>query len=167
MQLYDRYKPKLQPCNHCNLLYKIDYALQKGLLKAFCTSTSCIRNKPTKCHIKSKEIKDIFIRKKIRSKSNNEELDRYKEKERSEELQKFNRVLQNLQKLKDEEVSRFYNNLNDVSPQSAALLCIHSEEEAELEAFLLENIASEMNNVSKKFNSGGTHCQIFRILAFV
>ena len=82
-------------------------------------------------------------------------------------MQKFNRVLQNLQKLKDEEVSRFYNNLNDVSSQSAALLCIHSEEEAELEAFLLENIASEMNNVSKKFNSGGTHCQIFRILAFV
>ena len=85
MQLYGRYKSKLQPRNHCNLLYKIDYALQKGLLKAFCTSASCSRNKSTKCDIKSKKIQDIIIRKKIRSKSNNEELDTYKEKERSEE----------------------------------------------------------------------------------
>ena len=43
--------------------------------------------------MKPKKIKDTVIRKKIRSKTNNEELDTYKEKERSGELQKFNRVL--------------------------------------------------------------------------
>ena len=36
-----------------------------------------------------------------------------------------------------------------VSPQSAFLLCIHSEEGTELEAFSLENIASKMDNISK------------------
>ena len=69
-----------------------------------------------------------------------------------------------MQKLKDEEVSKFYNNLHDVSPQSAVLLCIHSDEETELETFLLENIASEMNNVPKDFIQEE---HIFRIHDFV
>ena len=43
----------------------------------------------------------------------------------------------------------FYSNLHDVNQQSAVLLCIHSKEETELEAFLLENIASKMGNASK------------------
>ena len=64
-------------------------------------------------------------------------------------MQKCNPVLQSFQKLKDEEVSKFYNNLHDASPQSAVLLCIDSEEETELEAFSLEKIASKMDNVSK------------------
>ena len=64
-------------------------------------------------------------------------------------MQKFNPVLQSFPKLKDEEVSKFYNKLHYVSPQSAVLLCIHSEEETELEAFSLENIASKMDNISK------------------
>ena len=41
------------------------------------------------------------------------------------------------------------NKLNHVGPQSAVLLCIHSEEETELEVFSLENIASKMDNISK------------------
>ena len=85
----------------------------------------------------------------FRSRSNIEELDTYKEKERCQELHKFNPVLQSFRKLKDEEVSKFYNKLHNVSPQSAVLLCIHSEEETELEAFSLDNIASKMDNVSK------------------
>ena len=65
-----------QSCSHViDLLYKTDYALQKGFLKAFCTSKSCSRNKSTKCDIKRKKIKDIVIQKKIRLMSNNEELD--------------------------------------------------------------------------------------------
>ena len=56
-------------------LYKIYYALQKGLLNPSCTSTSCSWNKSTKLDNEPKNIKDIAIRKKIRSKSNNEELD--------------------------------------------------------------------------------------------
>ena len=76
-----------QSCNHAiAVLYKIDYALQKGLLNLFCTSTSCSWNKSTKCDIEPKKIKDIVIWKKIRSKSNNEELDTFKGKERSEEF---------------------------------------------------------------------------------
>ena len=139
-----------QSCNHViAVLYKIDYALQKGLINPSCTSRLCSWNKSTKRDFESKKIKDIVIRKKIRSRSNIEELDTYKEKERSEELQKFNPVLQSFQKLKDEEVSKFYYKLHDVSPQSAVLLCIHSEEEAELEAFSLENIDSKMDNISK------------------
>ena len=47
------------------------------------------------------------------------------------------------------EVSKFYNKLYDVSPQTAVLLSIHSEEETELEAFSLKNIASKMGNTSK------------------
>ena len=58
-------------------------------------------------------------------------------------------MLQSFRKLKDEDVSKFYNKLHDVNPQSAVLLCIHSEEETDLEAFLLENIASKMDNISK------------------
>ena len=146
------------------VLYKIDYALQKGLLNSSCTSTSCSWNKSTKHDFEPKKIKDIVIRKKIRWRSNIEELDTYKEKERSEELQKFNPVLQSFRKLKDEDVSKFYNKLHDVSPQSAVLLCIHSEEETVLEAFSLENIASKY---IKRFNSGWTHRQIFKILTFV
>ena len=76
-------------------------------------------------------------------------LDTYKEKERYEELQKFNSVLQSFQKLKDEEVSKFCIKLHDISPQSTVLLCIHPEEETELEAFSLENIASKMDDISK------------------
>ena len=41
------------------------------------------------------------------------------------------------------------NKLHHVGPQSAVLLCIHSEEETELEVFSLENIASKMDNISK------------------
>ena len=138
-----------QSCNYViAVLYKIDYALQKGLLNPSCTSTSCCWNKSTKCDKEPKKIKDIVIWKKIRSRSNIEELDTYKEKERSEELQKFNPVLQSFRKLKDEEVSKFYNKLHDVSPQSAVLSCIHSEEEIELEEFSLENIASKRDNIS-------------------
>ena len=131
------------------VLYKIDYALQKGLLNSSCTSTSCSWNKSTKHDFKAKKIKDIVILEKIRSRSNIEELDTYKEKERSEELQRFNPVLQSFRKLKDEDVSKFYNKLHDVSPQSAVLLCIHSEEETVLEAFSLENIASKIDNITK------------------
>ena len=58
-------------------------------------------------------------------------------------------MLQSFWKLKDEEVSKFYNKLHVISPQSAVLLCIHSEEEPELEAFSLENVAIKMNNISK------------------
>ena len=57
-------------------------------------------------------------------------------------------MLQSFRKLKDEEVSKFYNKLHDVSPQSAVLSCIHSEEEIELEEFSLENIASKRDNIS-------------------
>ena len=64
-------------------------------------------------------------------------------------MQKVNPVLQSFPKLKDEEVSKFCNKLHDVSPQSAVLLCSHSEEETELEAFSLENTASKMSNISK------------------
>ena len=117
-----------QSCNHViAVLYKIDYALQKDLLNQSRTSTSCSWNKSTERDIEPKKIKDTVIRKKTRSKSNTEELDTYKEKERSEELQKFNLVLQAFRKLKDDEVSKFYNKLHDVSPQSAVLLCIHSK----------------------------------------
>ena len=138
-----------QSCNHViAVLYKIDHALQKGLLNPSCTSTSCSWNKSTKHDIEPKKIKDIVIPKKIRSRSSVEELGTYKEKERSEELQKFSPVLQSFRKLKDEEVSKFYNKLHDVSPQSAVLLYIHSEEETELETFSLENIATKMDNIS-------------------
>ena len=138
-----------QSCNHViAVLYKIDCALQKGLLNPSCTSTSCSWNKSTKCDIEPKKIKDIVIWKKIRSRSNIKELNTYKEKERSEELQKFNPVLKSFQKLKDE-VLKFYNKLHDVSLQSAVLLCINSEEETVLEAFSLENIASKIDNISK------------------
>ena len=82
-----------QSCNHVIVvLYKIDYALQTDLLNLSFTSTSCSWNKSTKLDIEPKKIKDIVIWKKIRSRSNIEELDTYKEKERSE-LQKFNPVL--------------------------------------------------------------------------
>ena len=139
-----------QSCNHViAVIYKIDYALQKDLLNPSCTSTSCSWNKSAKRDIEPKKIKDTVIRKKIRLRSNIEELDTYKEKGRSEELQNFNQVLQSFRKLKDEEVSKFYSNLHDVSSQSAVLLCIHSEEETELEALPLENIASKMDNISK------------------
>ena len=57
-----------------------------------------------------KKIKDIVIRKKIRSRSNIEELDTYKEKERSEELQKFNSVLQSFPKLKMRRFQNFVTN---------------------------------------------------------
>ena len=40
--------------------------------------------------------------------------DTYNEMERSEELQKFNPVLKSFQKLKDEEVSKFHINLDDM-----------------------------------------------------
>ena len=93
--------------------------------------------------------KKILLFKKKRSKSNNEELDTYKEKERSKELQKFNPALQGLHKLKHKEVSKFYINVHNVSPQSGVLLCIHFEEETKLDAFSLENIAYKMGNVSK------------------
>ena len=47
-----------QSCNHAiAMLYKIDYALQKGLLDLSCTSTSCSWNKSTKCDIEPKNIK--------------------------------------------------------------------------------------------------------------
>ena len=64
-------------------------------------------------------------------------------------MKNFNPVLQSFQRLKDEEVSQFYNNLHYVSPQYAVLLCIPSEEETELEPFSLDNIASKMDNVSE------------------
>ena len=65
-----------QSFNHViAVLYKIDYGLQKGFLNPSCTSTSRSWNKSTKRDIEPKKIKDIVIRKEIRSKSNNEELD--------------------------------------------------------------------------------------------
>ena len=49
-----------QSCNHViAMLYKIDYALQKGLLNLSCTSTSCSWNKCSKCDIEPKKIKKI------------------------------------------------------------------------------------------------------------
>ena len=55
------------------VLYKIGYALQKGSLKPYIKSTSCSWNKSTKRDVEPKKIKDIR-KNKIRSKSNNEEL---------------------------------------------------------------------------------------------
>ena len=52
-----------QSCNHViAVLYKIDYALQKGLLNPSCTSTSCSWNKSTKRDIEPKKIKNISIK---------------------------------------------------------------------------------------------------------
>ena len=58
-------------CNHViTVLYKIDYALQKGLLNMSCTSKSCCWNKSTEHDTEPKKIKGIVIQKKVRSKSN-------------------------------------------------------------------------------------------------
>ena len=58
-----------QSCNHViDVPFKIDYALQKGLLNPSCTSTSCSWSKSTKHDIEPQKIKDIVIQKKIRSK---------------------------------------------------------------------------------------------------
>ena len=51
-----------QSCNHViAVLYKIDYALQKGLLDLSCTSTSCSWNKSTKCDIEPKKVKTLLF----------------------------------------------------------------------------------------------------------
>ena len=130
-------------------LYKIDYALEKGVLNPSCTSPLCSWNKSTKCEIEQKKIKDIVIRKKVRSKSNNEELDTIKKVKGLENRKNLTQCYKNFPKLKDEKVYIFYSNLHDVNQQSAVLSCIHSKKETELEAFLLENIASKMSNASK------------------
>ena len=86
-------------CNHViAFLYKIDYANQKGYLDEACTSLPCARNKSTKQEIEPKQIKDIVIRKKIKSNivdSSKEEICR--EDIRKEELLKFNPVLRHYQ----------------------------------------------------------------------
>ena len=67
-------------------------------------------------------IKDINIRKKLRSKEKDDETNR--EETRRKDLQKFNPVLPALQKIADESVSQLYHNLKQVSPESVVFKCI-------------------------------------------
>ena len=75
-----------------------------------------------KKEIEPKMIKDINIRKKLRSKEKDDETNR--EETRRKDLQKFNPVLPALQKIADESVSQLYHNLKQVSPESVVFKCI-------------------------------------------
>ena len=58
-----------QCCNHCiAVLYKIDYAARKGYLDPACTSMPCQWNQSSKKEIEPKRVKDISIRKRLKSK---------------------------------------------------------------------------------------------------
>ncbi len=59
-----------QSCNHAiAVMYKIEYGVfRKGYLDPACTSVPCVWNQSTKKEIEPKMIKDINIRKKLRSK---------------------------------------------------------------------------------------------------
>ena len=58
-----------QCCNHViATLYKIDCALREGYLDPLCTSVPCSWNESSKREVKAKQIKEIVVRKRIRSK---------------------------------------------------------------------------------------------------
>ena len=62
-----------QSCNHVfAVMYKMEYALRMGYIDPACTSVPCAWNKSTNKEIEPKMIKDINIRKKIRSKEKDE-----------------------------------------------------------------------------------------------
>lgn len=78
-------------CNHViAVLYKVEYANTHGYCSPVCTSIPCGWNKSTKTVITPKRIKDIVVRKKIRSKMGEQPNDsENSEHLRSIELDKF------------------------------------------------------------------------------
>ena len=137
-----------QSCNHAvAVMYKIEYAMKKGYLDPACTSVPCAWNQSTKKEIEPKMIKDMNIRKKLRSKEKDDETNR--EETRRKDLQKFNPVLPAYQKIADESVSQLYHNLKQVSPESVVFKCIPEDIIEEDDTISLYTIAE---GVSAKYS---------------
>jgi hypothetical protein len=118
-----------QSCNHAiAVMYKIEYALRKGYMDPACTSMPCSWNQATKREIEPKMIRDITIRKKMRSTEKDEG---NREEVRRNDLQNFNPVLPAYQSISDDSVSTLYQQLYIASPESALFKCIPMEEEDE------------------------------------
>eukprot|EP00795_Rhopilema_esculentum_P015949 gene15949-7279_t len=132
-----------QCCNHViATLYKIDYALRQGYLDPSCTSVPCSWNKSSKKEVKPKQIKEIVVRKRFRSKEKDKPS---REEVRKDELTKFNPILPAYREKTDEEVSMLFKNLYRVTPQSAVFLCIPVDDSPEkIESFILQNVANKV-----------------------
>ena len=132
-----------QCCNHViATLYKIDCALRQGYLDPLCTSVPCSWNKSSKREVKAKQIKEIVVRKRIRSKEKDKPS---REEVRKDELSNFNPILPAYREKTSEEVSVLFENLHEVTPESAIFLCIPVHDStADMESFILQNVANQV-----------------------
>lgn len=106
-----------QCCNHVIATrYKIDYALRQGYLDPLCTSVPCSWNKSSKREVEPKKMKEILVRKKIRSKVKDKPS---REEFRKDELNKFNPMLPSYCENTNGKVSTLFENLHQVTPPSA------------------------------------------------